>query len=689
VRRHAKASFAGSTQGSGMRRGLFGLVCLCVLGLAAFLGISAPSASAAACPNEAFRSGPSASLPDCRAYEMVSPPEKEGFEVIPNGGNLTGPNPLASPDASAVVWGVTRGTFGESASNGAASAFLARRGGSNWSTEGNSPPLGLYPFLVSGQFDGFSEGLDKSFQVGGWQPPLTPDASEGTTNLYVRDNATGTYRLLSVGLGAGLGEVFGLAGEIATSADNSHVVFESVPALTGCGGSSSEKLCDWNAATGSLSLVGVKPGGEVSTGAVSIAGPNYMHPVSADGSRIFFHEGGASTCAGVCARVGGSTTKVVGTSGSTFQGADTGGSVAYITQSGDLKRVDVATEGVTNLTGGGGEVKGVLGTSADGSQVYFVAGKELAPGATAGENNLYLWTAGAGFKFIAKPVTLTSNWASGPQTRSSRVTPDGMHVAFQANNSLTGFPDNGKSQAYLYSAASGALVCASCVVAEPANGAIIGGAGGNSLEPAPLSRSLSDDGRYLFFGTKEALVPQDSNNLEDVYRYDAAGGAVALISPGTAARNTQFNDASSSGNDAFFITREKLVPVDQDDALDVYDARVDGGFASQHPSSSPPCTGEECRGETSTPSLAGAASAGFVGKGNISAKQNCNKLGKEAKKLSKRAKRLRKNAQKVKKAGNASRAKKLNKKSNRLSKQARNKSKSAKKCRKRNKGASK
>ena len=81
VRRHAKASFAGSTQGSGIRRGRLGLICLCVLGLAAFLGSSAPSAGAQACPNEGFRNGPSANLPDCRAYELVTPADKEGQEV--------------------------------------------------------------------------------------------------------------------------------------------------------------------------------------------------------------------------------------------------------------------------------------------------------------------------------------------------------------------------------------------------------------------------------------------------------------------------------------------------------------------------------------------------------------------------------------------------------------------------------
>ena len=37
-----------------------------------------PAASVAACGNEAVRIGPSAKLPDCRAYEMVSPPDSNG-----------------------------------------------------------------------------------------------------------------------------------------------------------------------------------------------------------------------------------------------------------------------------------------------------------------------------------------------------------------------------------------------------------------------------------------------------------------------------------------------------------------------------------------------------------------------------------------------------------------------------------
>jgi hypothetical protein len=58
---------------------------------------AAGDANQGACPNEAFRTGFSASLPDCRAYELVTPTFKDGkgfgFTPAPKGAALLVANP--------------------------------------------------------------------------------------------------------------------------------------------------------------------------------------------------------------------------------------------------------------------------------------------------------------------------------------------------------------------------------------------------------------------------------------------------------------------------------------------------------------------------------------------------------------------------------------------------------------------
>jgi hypothetical protein len=153
------------------------------------------------------------------------------------------------------------------------------------------------------------------------------------------------------------------------------------------------------------------------------------------------------------------------------------------------------------------------------------------------------------------------------------------------------------------------------------------------------SRYLSDSGR-LFFDSADALVPQDTHGVENVYEYEPEGegscqrssetfseksvGCVSLISSGTSSEESAFLDASESGNDVFFLTASQLVPQDVEGGLAVYDAHVCGAegvaCAAAAGSSPPPCTtADSCRPAPSPqPAIFGASgSATFSGAGNL------------------------------------------------------------------------
>ena len=203
---------------------------------------------------------------------------------------------------------------------------------------------------------------------------------------------------------------------------------------------------------------------------------------------------------------------------------------------------------------------------------------------------------------------------------SARVSPDGQYLAFMSNQPLTGYDNTDSNpqaggardeEVYLYDAAAKTLQCASCAQGRPSTGVQDVQDSGEGLGLlvdrredwlghylagsvpgwAPISiqggyayhqpRYLLDDGR-LFFDSPDDLVPAAGNGKNDVYEYEPQGvgtcsepdGCVALISSGVSAQESAFLDASESGDDAFFLTAEPLVGIDQDTDFDLYDARV-------------------------------------------------------------------------------------------------------------------
>jgi hypothetical protein len=270
-----------------------------------------------------------------------------------------------------------------------------------------------------------------------------------------------------------------------------------------------------------------------------------------------------------------------------------------------------------------------------------------------------------------EPDWYTTQFGGSPlqENIGSRVSPGGRYLAFMSERPLTGYDNTDAvsgqpdEEVYLYDAVTDRLVCASC---NPTGARPVGvldndklladewglwGENRGSGSPAHWlagnipgwttwqhqSRYLSDSGR-LFFTSPDALVPGDTNGLEDVYEYEPAGvggcsagsatfgqrsgGCVGLISSGTSSAESAFMDASETGNDVFFVTTSRLVGEDYDTTYDVYDAHVCSASlpCMSGPVSPPPCTsGDACKAAPSPqPEIFGPApSATFSGTGNV------------------------------------------------------------------------
>jgi hypothetical protein len=118
----------------------------------------------------------------------------------------------------------------------------------------------------------------------------------------------------------------------------------------------------------------------------------------------------------------------------------------------------------------------------------------------------------------------------------------------------------------------------------------------------------------VFFNSPDSLVATDSNGEVDAYMWE--DGEVSLLSTGQSSRESRFFNASASGDDAFILTGEALVPQDTDDLVDLYDVRVGGGFPAPEPK--PDCAGEDCQGSSSgAPGDNLPGSSDWHGNGNL------------------------------------------------------------------------
>jgi hypothetical protein len=269
----------------------------------------------------------------------------------------------------------------------------------------------------------------------------------------------------------------------------------------------------------------------------------------------------------------------------------------------DLYRYDVPSGVLSRVSAGPAGISAAVTATAaypsdDGSRVYFIASGLLVPGkGVVGGANVYV-SDGGGLRFVAT-LAVGDSWRAAATIDGRRedvqLTPDGGRLAFMSTAALTADDADARRDVYLYDAADDTL---ERVSGRPGTGngnfdaSIAQGTSFIQPTAGQQLRSLSVDGRHLFFTTDEVLTPGDTNATTDVYEWE--NGDVGLVSSGGQSTFFRYHTASADGSSVFFSTDASLTPDDDDGGyVDLYVARKGGGFPA--PESSPPvCAGDGC-----------------------------------------------------------------------------------------------
>lgn len=227
--------------------------------------------AAQSCPeNETFHTGASALLPDCRAYEMVSPLDKEGGDIVVHGesrGSLPAVLNQSALSGSRLAYGSYRSFAGAPSAPLTSQYVASRQAGVGWQTHPISPPRGRPIFkgaLAQGdtEFKAFSADLCSAWLQSFAEVPGVPGAPVGVSDLFRRgdeDCGGASYQPLNTAEPpVQPGEDFAIELQ-GLSADGSTAVFLANDALAEGGRVSTFQL--YGAKEGQESFLCVLPGG--------------------------------------------------------------------------------------------------------------------------------------------------------------------------------------------------------------------------------------------------------------------------------------------------------------------------------------------------------------------------------------------------------------------------------------------
>ncbi len=643
--------FVAESSGGGPVRGVGGKVG--TNGAEGSFRTQAPATVEPTCPtNEAFRVGASAALPDCRAYEMVSPIDKEHGDVLTLANETGVPNGLnqAALNGESIAYSSYRAFAGSKAAI-YVSEYLASRSSEGWISESLAPARGGEGVFgdsakIQSNFKAFSPDLCQTWLINDAEPLLAPGAIAKFPNLYRRDNCAAvasSEAMTTEKVTEPLPQIFNkdqLPELKGFSADGKTAIFllQNKP-----GAEEGERIYQmYRSSGGKMDLVCILPDGTPLEESCSSGGGTEQtytdrggvvsNAISDDGSRIYWTSGTygllGETAGKIYLRIDGSETKeisgTVTTSEAQFLGASADGSSALFKGGpslapGPLYRYSLDSESSVEIAG---QVIGIAGATDDLSYVYFVSEETIGGKGVTGEANLYLlhdgertFVATLSAGDVRRPTFQNDNGAysdvaNQPFFHVAKTTPNGRNFIFISGNPLTGF-DNADAasgepdeEVFRYDADANQINCISCSPAgarpQGRNLVVPGEARQWAAAMIPAGqtqlytpRAQSDDGDRVFFTSYTDLLPRDRNGLADVYEWEAVNterctaaspafsafnsGCVYLISTGDSTADSVFVDSSPDGRDAFFSTEESILRQDPGE-IDIYDARVGGGF---------------------------------------------------------------------------------------------------------------
>jgi hypothetical protein len=529
--------------------------------------------AASPCPNAILREeNGSLALPDCRAYEQVSPTFKNGFPVGGNDG--------LSPGGEAVLYGST-GAFGDADTNaGATTQYIARRTAAGWFSHapaGRPAGFGYQPTPV---FDATAEYDRWLFlEVPGFNAESI--GGNGTSGAFYMGHADGAFDQASPTLSLLEGEPRNFetaAGSVVGQSDNlSQIFIETATRFLPApedprpdGNGTKDRIYRLSGADGpnpTISLlaetppaIGEQEGCRLNEGGESSS----IRHSPADGSAFFYvapiKEVEGAPCGngkpnpiGLFARTGESPPvqlnlpfhctsphpcATAANARPHFDGVSPDGSRAWFTTTQPL--LDSDTDTTTDLYLAKLDQDGQL------TELIQATRGESGPGTADGDGAGLL---GNRVLRLSQDASHASLVATGVLTEEANAR--GQEAAQGADNLYVYDATSGQTKflARLCSASerSGSLPEPACPASLPASAASAAFASDRELwEGSDNPRlHLTPDGRYLLFATYARLTPDDTDEVQDVYRYDLFTGQLTRVSIGR-----RGNDAG--GNDDLF-----------------------------------------------------------------------------------------------------------------------------------------